>query len=280
MPETVSEQPVDAVLRRTEQIAGIGIGLSSVEYLVKPRQFRPDGLLSWELGRTKYRWTTSSKLDKITPLFNVPGVQGLIAARLLSSAALVLPGTSNKTRAAAASTLAGTNWMLHIRNSYGSDGTDHMTTLLCAAIAASKAVPHDSKAREVCTMFIAAQSALAYAASGLCKLTSPYWRDGSAMRGVFRTKTFGHKQLGELFKRHPLLSKCTAWGTIGGELLFPLVLVSSRPVAKAMLSAGISFHIGNGVFMGLGRFIWTFGATYPSVMHHSKSLSKRKQGEQ
>jgi hypothetical protein len=174
--------------------------------------------------------------------------------RLLASAALLNPRASRATRTSAVTFLAGTNWALHVRNGFGTDGTDHMNMLTHAALAASKLFPHDQLAREACAWFIAGQSVLSYASAGAAKLLSPLWRDGSAMAGIFRTQTYGTKWV--------------------GELAFPLVLVAPKPVARALLGLGAAFHVGNAAFMGLNRFIWAFSATYPSVIHVSKHLNE------
>jgi len=265
---------VDKVLRQTEVITAAGIVLGSLEYLMRPQHFEESGLLSWQVGRTKYRWTSKKSADVLNPLFKPPGVQCLIGLRLAAASALVAPRATPAVRAVAVSYLAITNWMLHIRNSYGTDGTDHMNMLVYAALTVSKFFPDDPTAKELCTMFIAAQSVVSYVAAGAAKAVSPYWRDGSAMRGVFRTHTYGQRHVGQLFKKFPLLAKAGGWGTIIGEMSFPLVLFGGRKAAVATLATGAAFHAGNAAFMGLNRFLWAFCGTYPAVMHHSRSFRK------
>jgi len=266
--------PVDRALRRTELINAIGVAIGSLEFLARPKQLAETGLLSWPVGRTRFRWSTKNHVDVLNRLFNPPGVYGLIALRLLASAALLNPRASRATRTSAVTFLAGTNWALHVRNGFGTDGTDHMNMLTHAALAASKLFPHDKLAREACAWFIAGQSVLSYASAGAAKLLSPFWRDGSAMAGIFRTHTYGTKWVGELMKKYPVLATAGGWGVILGELAFPLVLVAPKPVARALLGLGTSFHVGNAAFMGLNRFVWAFSATYPSVIHVSKHLNE------
>ena len=275
----VVEPPVDRALRQTEVINSIGVALGSLEFLARPKQFEPTGLLSWHVGRTRFKWSAKKQADVLDKLFNPPGFYGLVALRLAASAMLLNPRATRSTRAAAVTFLAGTNWALHVRNGYGTDGTDHMNMLTHAALAASKLFPNDHIARQACAWFIAGQSCLSYAAAGAAKVVSPFWRDGTAMSGVFRTQTYGTRWVGELMKKYPVLAKAGGWSVILGELAFPLVLVAPKPVARALLATGTAFHLGNAAFMGLNRFVWAFGATYPSVIQVSRHLRPGPAGE-
>ena len=58
-------------------------------------------------------------------------------------------------------------------------------------------------------------------------------------------------------------------------MAFPLVLVAPKKVALGLLGTGVTFHVGNAVFMGLNRFMWAFSGTYPAVAHCSRSLRQR-----
>ena len=267
---------VDKALRETELLISAGIILSSLESLVRPQDVEDDGLISWRIGRTRSkrmaRGKTGQLFDKI---FTSPGIQVLTSLRLTASTLVALPGTNRQTKAAAMTFLAVSNVLMQLRSNYGADGSDHVNLVVCAAVAASKFFPDDEKARKACTAFIAGQSVVSYFAAGLAKAVSPYWRDGSAMQGIFRTKTYGQKHVGELLKKYPWLARLGGWGVWVGEMLFPLALVAPKPIAAGLLGTGVSFHAGNAAFMGLNRFLWAFSATYPSVVHHSKHLSQR-----
>ncbi|MER5465486.1 hypothetical protein ABT010_33315 [Streptomyces sp. NPDC002668] len=113
---------------------------------------------------------------------------------------------------------------------------------------------------------------MAYAASGAIKLMSPVWRDGSAITGIFRTRTYGGEGLYRLLNLHPAIPRIVAWSVVLGELTFPLVLVAPKPVARGILGMGVLFHLSIGRFMGLNRFFWAFTATCPAVAYVSRSL--------
>lgn len=265
--------PVDSALRQVEQLSAIGVALSSLEFLARPEEFLDTGLLGWQVGRTRYKWTSRSASKYLDPAFQVPGIYAVIALRFAAALALMNPKTDRATRSVAVGIVLTSGVALNARNSFGTDGTEHMNLISFAALAASKFFPQDRMAREACAWFIAYQSCLSYFASGLSKLTGAPWRQGTAVQGVLRTHTYGSKPASQLLRRYPILSKMLSWGTIAGETVFPAVLVAPKNPARALLGTGVAFHLGNAVFMGLNRFLWAFCGTYPAVMHCSKSLS-------
>lgn len=267
--------PVDVAIRRTEIVTAIGIIIGALENLADSATFDDDGLISWKVGRTRFPWLMSDRAAFLDTVMSPPGFQALMAARLAAAAVVASGGASRGTKVSAMTALVLSNWALQLRNPSGSDGADQMNGLVCAALAVSAAFPDDERVKEACTWFIAAQSTLSYAAAGLAKAVSPMWRDGTAMTGVFRTRTYGDARVYRLLKRYPALAKGAGWGVVAGETLFPLVWVAPRRTALALLGTGASFHVGNALFMGLNRFLWAFGGTYPSVAHCSRALRRR-----
>lgn len=267
---------VDKALHETEILISTGIVLSSLEALCRPQDVEDGGLLSWRVHRTRSRRMMRARSAKaLEKMFTPPGIHIMNTLRLTGSTLVALPGTDRKTKATALTFLAVTNVLQQLRTTYGADGSDHVNLVVCAALAASKFFPHDEKARKACIAFIAGQSVVSYFAAGLAKAISPYWRDGSAMQGIFRTRNYGHKKVGELLKKYPMLAKPGGWAVWVGEMLFPLVLVAPKPIAAGLIGTGAGFHAGIAAFMGLNRFFWAFSATYPSVIHHAKNLSTR-----
>lgn len=265
--------PVDRALRQTEILTAAGIAVSSLEYLCSPEELAPDGTMSWKVGRTRYKWAAQSKSAWLDKVFDGPNFTAIIGLRLVASVILLTPGADRRARATAVWYLTLTNWLLHYRNSYGTDGTDHMNVLLCTSLASSTLFPNDPKAREASLWFLAGQSSLSYLASGLAKAVSAFWRDGTAISGVMRTKTYGDERLYKLLKRYPVLAKLGGIGVVAGEVAFPIALVAPKPVRNAVLGTGMAFHAANAVFMGLNRFVWAFSATYPSVRYVANKLT-------
>lgn len=147
----------------------------------------------------------------------------------------------------------------------GGDGADQMTTIVF--IGAALAAPAFMGELRVAlgAFFIAAQALLAYATSGVAKLVSPVWRDGTGLAGILSTVDHGTPSLGAWLTRHPLFSKLGSWGTIAFECAFVLVLVLPPPLGAAVLVVGLLFHAACAVTMGLNSFLWAFPATYPCV---------------
>lgn len=267
--------PVEYALRRTEFITAAGIILACIENLSNNRAFDDDGLMSWQVGRTRFKWTADKRADFLNAVMSPPGYQSVVALRMAAAAVVLSQKTENRNKAVAYWLLVLTNMLMALRHNFGGDGSDHMNMMVCGALAVGSLFPGDTRAKEACSWFIAGQSCLSYLASGASKMTSTYWRNGEAMTGIFRTHTYGDERLHKLFQKSPLLAKAGGWSVILGEITFPLVLLVPKKLALSILGTGVSFHLGNAVFMGLNRFVWAFSATYPSVAHCSRSLRMR-----
>jgi hypothetical protein len=65
---------------------------------------------------------------------------------------------------------------------------------------------------------------------------------------------------------------------IVGECGFPLVLVASRPLRRAMLAGGLLFHAAVALLMNLNTFFWSFAAAYPALEGycHSRETAQQK----
>ena len=265
--------PVD----RAEQdraLTGLGAAVSSLEYLATSRDFDRGELLSWDTARTRYRWMTGKPEKALGAIFDKPGIQALFGMRVLAAGTLINPNASARSKTVAVTYLAGTNFAVHARSPYGSDGSETVLTISLTTLALGRMFGSDPQAKQACLWFIAAQSCLSYGIAGAAKLISPVWRDGTAVRDIFRTRMFGHKRVFSFLRDRPKLARLLGQVTITGELLFPLVLVAPRPVARALLGVGAGFHVSNAAVMGLNRFVWAFLGTYPAVMYCSRSLGR------
>ena len=151
-----------------------------------------------------------------------------------------------------------------------------MAFLAHAAAAADKYLKSDPLLREAAAGFLAVQSCMSYAIAGAAKLSSPVWRDGTAVPAIFRTHTYGHPWLYEFVCRYPSVAKALAWTVIAAEISFPLVLVAPRPIARGILLTGVGFHVGNAHFMGLNRFLWSFSGTYPAIVYTARHLGRQE----
>lgn len=262
-----------AALASMERLTGIGTLVSAAENLANWRSFQDAEMLSWRVARTRHRWLSGKVGDVVGVAMSPPGIFGVFAGRVAAAATLVVPGVPNLAKGSASAYLAVTAGALHLRTPYGSDGSEHMSTISSTCQALARAFGRDRKAQEWILRFVAAQSALSYAAAGFAKLVSPVWRNGTAVRDITRTRMYGHRLTHSLLTRFPFLSKLLSRTTIVGELAFPAVFIAPKPVARLLLGVASSFHLGNAVVMGLNRFVPAFLGTYPAIAHCARHLS-------
>lgn len=115
--------------------------------------------------------------------------------------------------------------------------------------------------------WIAAQSVLSYLLAGMVKLRNANWRSGEALRqllasdGPYVIWAPARRLAGDAG-----ICAVLAWAVIAFELLFPLVLVVPVDWRWAWLLAGLVFHAGNAVLLGLNRFAWAWATTYPALV--------------
>ena len=116
--------------------------------------------------------------------------------------------------------------------------------------------------------WIAAQSVLSYLLAGIAKLRNKRWRNGDALRSLLQSEgPYVLWQHARSVAKAPLPCVTLAWSLMTFELLFPLVLILPSDARLIVLSLGLAFHILNAVVLGLNRFIWAWGATYPALLY-------------
>ena len=116
--------------------------------------------------------------------------------------------------------------------------------------------------------WIAAQSVLSYLLAGIAKLRNPRWRNGDALRSLLQSKgPYVLWQCARSLAKAPLPCVMLAWSLVAFELLFPLVLILPPEARLILLSMGFAFHVLNAAILGLNRFIWAWGATYPALLY-------------
>ena len=116
--------------------------------------------------------------------------------------------------------------------------------------------------------WIAAQSVLSYFIAGVAKLRNENWRRGLAIRNLMRSNAaYTVFAPARRLANSGTLCLAASWAIILFEVAFPAVLLLPWEGKLAMLSAGLLFHITNAVVLGLNRFIWAWGATYPALLY-------------
>jgi hypothetical protein len=256
-----------AALAACGAIVGVGVVISSLEMLLSWRDYTRGGLFDGRL-LVERRLLRSVSARALTGwLFTGGAVCALSAVRALCGIALLVPGASAQVRAASAATALLTGVVLSFRNRYGTDGADQMANVVLAGVAVGWSVQSSAIVTIAAISFIAAQSCLAYFASGVAKVVSPTWRSGEAVAQIMNTETFGSRRLGSWLMRNRRWSLLLAWTVMLAECSFPAVLIAPRWLTAAILVWAASFHVYCAAAMGFNTFFWSFVAGYPAILH-------------
>lgn len=251
----------------TERLAAVGTALASVELLARPRALGKDGLLSWSVARLRsVTLAVGRPAHVLDQIFAPPGVHALACARALAAALVLVTPTGSAASAHGLAVCAGITLLLMLRTPYGNDGADQMLLLVLVSSALARLIGSQAVI-EFALWFIALQCLLSYLTSGLAKLGGRSWRDGTGLLGVLNTRTYGGRRLAALLGRCRALPVVLSWTIILTEVLFVLVLLAPDQWIALMLAAGLAFHIGTAIVMGLNAFVWAFGATYPAIAY-------------
>lgn len=255
----------DRAIGISERLAALSSLSSSLEYLSQRRSFEPGGLNDWEIMKK----TPESRVPAIQKMTNaVSGRKTTLAihaSRVACSIGMLLPGNS-KWRAAGNLYLGVTTTVLQARHRYGTDGADQVATQVQAVTGLAR-LPVSPQVKDALMWYLAIQANMSYAASGWAKMAGTMWRDGSALPGVMRTRTYGWERAYRLTQRFPRASKITQHSVLAMECLFPVVYLAGGKLTRPMIAAAGSFHVANAFVMGLGRFMTAFPAMHPMVAY-------------
>lgn len=230
--------------------------IASLELLVVRAAFRPGGALGSDL--------TGLVRGRMTPAILGPRAFEIVAAlRLAGGLALPVAGGAS---AAVLLVILGCTILLSVASG-GGDGADKIALVACAAalLIALGLLLGD---RLLCLAGLAwgaGQVVIAYVTSGVAKLASRVWRDGSALAAAMTSYRSGHPVAAAVVRRRPA-ARALAWGVMLVETLFPLALVAPPPVCLAILATLGAFHAATAIVMGLNTYPWAFIATYPCIM--------------
>ena len=114
------------------------------------------------------------------------------------------------------------------------------------------------------------QVALVYLSSGLYKLASPGWRDGSAVHWAMNLNAF-HRFPWPVPARFAAVEALLAWGTLAFELSFWLLVLVPR-TRKLALVGGIGLHAGLFATLELGPFSFVMVASYVCYLDPYRTL--------
>jgi hypothetical protein len=254
----------DSAIRVAAGLAGVAAAVSSFEWLTLRREFGTRGAFAWRVSGSRPNLLRRPGLSRaLTRLFEPPGVIVLLGLRILSAVLLVAAALADAGLTAPLVGLALTSLALVNRDLYAIDGSDQMILIVALALSVGKLLGAESTA----AIFIGAEVAAAYFIAGTAKLRGRDWRAGKAVPLILGTADYGLPSLGaRLVERHRL-GRLVTWSSVAFEVLFPLALIGPEPVLVGFLAAGLLFHLGTAVTMGLNVFVPAFAATYPCVIY-------------
>jgi hypothetical protein len=252
-------------------LASVGVFVSAAEDLRRPGPFQDDGLLSWRVARLESAALRYGGWGRLAHLvFDYRRFRFVLALRLVAAAGLVVAfgtGGSPLVKSLLLLALLTTTMLLSLRCLYGHDGAHQMWILVLAALWLASLFPPGDIAQELAAWFIALQLILSYTVAGVAKLASPLWRNGTALKGIIGTRTYGHEGLHRWLLNRPGWRRMACWGVIVFECGFFAVLLVPLPLALLAILAGTLFHLIIAWAMGLNDFLFAFLAAYPSLLY-------------
>ncbi|MFE2414292.1 alpha/beta fold hydrolase [Kitasatospora sp. NPDC059408] len=257
----------DRALGLSERLAAATTLTSSLEYLAQRRQIRRGGLNDWAIVKDVQAESTPLVRRLLNAVSGPRTTTALHVARAAVATGMLLPGNS-RWRGAGSLFLGSTSALLYPRHRYGTDGSDQVAILVQTATGAARLV-RSPQAKDALLWYVALQANLSYLVSGWVKLLGEPWRDASALGGVMRTRTYGHEGMYRWTQEHPKAARYLTHGVLALECLFPLAYACKGRLARPVIASAAAFHLANGYFMGLGRFVTAFTAMHPMVAYTS-----------
>jgi hypothetical protein len=260
-------------VRWTSFLLGISLLLGCLEDLAGLREYKSDGLFSWDVLSTQFPEANSRALQPVLAvLFGYGGVRVLLCCQLAAVLVMLVPKLSLVYYLYSVAAALLIKLALVYRNAYGGDGSDQMEIMVLLGLLSTLSLM-PSKAAPLGIWFIALQSELAYFASGVAKVFSRDWISGEAAFKIFNTYTYGTRPLAAILRNVPNVSAPLCWGLVAYECLFPASLFAPVHITLIILCLGVLLHMFNAFVMGLNKFFWAFIATYPAILYCNRQIA-------
>jgi len=261
----------ELALGTSERLAAATALTSSLEYLSQRGQIRRGGFNDWSVARRAPADSSPVTRKLLDLVSGERTTTALHVARAEVSAGLLLPG-DRRLRGLGSLFLGTTALALYPRHHYGTDGSDQVSSLVQTAMGAAR-MSRSPVVQDALMWYVALQGNLSYVVAGWAKLLGASWRDGTALGGILRTRTYGHGPTYALTQKYPRAARGLTHGVLALECLFPVAYLAGGRLAKPMIDAAAGFHLANGFVMGLGRFVTFFVAMHPAIAYTSAPKS-------
>ena len=247
----------------TATIASIGIAYDALEFY-QARNEVLEQFYDWRIVRSRYYILIGRPV--LSFLFDLTCARRVFMAAVITHgvAALLFPIVflfNISLAALLAVFVLGVHCLTNIRVMVGRDGADQMQNIIWASLFAY-CLPINEIARTVAIAFIPAQLILSYLTSGVAKLISQVWRNGSAVYLITRMESYCSLGVAQVCGKRRV-SILFSWLTMSFEVCSPFLLLAGRPGVAVFIVTGTLFHLGIAITMGLTTFVFAFLATFP-----------------
>lgn len=264
---------LETILILTCKVITVPLIISSAEYLYYPRHIKADGLMSWEVAKSRSSWfcnnTTGNVFNTVLPY---SAFKWLLICRLMIALITLLIPFDRQTFTLLFILLGCCEFFMVVRTPYGQDGSDQLSWITIITLCVALSVP-SKNVLLISLGFLAFQVSVSYVTAGLAKAISKGWQNGDHLRSIANLRIYGNPFLARLLEKNNRLSIALSWSVILWESLFFLVFFLPEPFALVFLAAGVFFHLSNAVFMGLNCFFWSFMAGYPAIYYFISLLN-------
>lgn len=251
----------NAALRWAEIGSAVGTVILAAEYTTRKRDTVSGGFNDWSLIRESFKNRYPSPVMRVLDVVGRPRVAVALSALRVGAGVLTLAPQLPQPVRGASSVAAGllTATQSYLRHN-GGDGSDQLGVMLPALTGLAR-LSKTPQTRDNFLWAIALQGTMNYFIAGVVKIAGRAWRNGGAVEGVMRTRSFGHQGAFHLVRKYPEAARAVERATLALETFFPLAYVLTPRLREVFLSGAMALHVGIGVVMGLGRFIpgfWAF----------------------
>jgi hypothetical protein len=97
------------------------------------------------------------------------------------------------------------------------------------------------------------QLVIVYFVSGIYKVLSPEWLDGTALIRILFVNEYSLPIISKSINNFGMVLYCSTWFVLGYQILFPLVLIKNNKI-NYLLIIGVTLHLAIALVMGLFNF--------------------------
>ncbi len=244
----------------TQRMIAIAVCLQTLEYLQIRKSCSAQGVWTWALLKADFeilpRWLQTTASVLLSDRNFSVGIWLRLAAAI---GVIFFPNPLLFGFLLLSSVLISLRW----RGSFNG-GSDFMTLIVLSAVWIASLFADHSTVVIGCLWYIALQSTASYLLSGLIKLRTRNWRNGTALQVFLRHPGYAIPHTIQRRAESRPMMLMASWVVIAFECSFPIIFWEPR-LALPYLAMGLCFHLVNFYIFGLNRFVWAWASTYPAI---------------